>query len=663
MPEHGFLQDLVLLYAIAVALLIAAGKLRIPSIVALIAAGVIAGPSVAGVVRGKDEVDLLAEVGIALLLFMAGLDFSVAGLRQSWRGVLFGGGLQVALTGAVVAAAFTLARPVVPARLILLALFIALSSTAIVVRELTRRNQAHAPHGRLAIGVLLLQDLIVIAVIALTPVLASPAGAGHAGVLLLRLLAVLGGVFLIGRLGLPALLRVVSATGKEAFSVTVLLASIGTAWVTSALGLSMAVGAFLAGLVLAESEFSHQIYSEVRPVRDLLASLFFISVGLLVEPAAIVQVLPAVGALSVAIVGVKAITASAAFAIARVPLRVAVTAGLVLAHVGEFSLILGREGLKAGTISDAQWQVLLGAAILTMAVTPAMVGAAPGLGAWIARRSGAPATEPEARPARRGGHVVVLGFGAGGRLLAAALRHLATPYEILDLNGKAVRDGLVAGEPIHFADATSVEALEAAGVAEAAAVVAVMSDPDATERAIRAARTLNRAVPIIVRARYRVEAERLQVAGATLAVAEELEASLEVLSQLLSRLQMPGNVVDVLLDAYRDGALRDGGRPMRTRPVPLGELSSALSSVPVALHRLAESSWAAGRTLGEVDVRARTGATVMAVRRAGRTVASPGSEFRFEAGDDLYFLGDDVEIRLARARVEGGSMAESELRR
>ena len=665
MPPHSLLGDLVFVYAIAVVLLVVGGKLRVPAIVALIAAGVLAGPSVAGIVRDKDEVDLLAEIGIALLLFMAGLDFSIAGLRQFWRGVLVGGALQIGLTGALVAAAALALSPAAPAgRLLLFALFIALSSTAVVVQELTRRNQVHGPHGRLAIGVLLLQDLIVIGVIVLSPVLAAPSGAIHgAGAILFRLSAVLCGVILIGRLALPALLRLVSTTSREAFSVTVLLASIGTAWATSALGLSMAVGAFLAGLVLAESEFSHQIYAEVRPLRDILASLFFISVGLLVEPAALLRALPAVVAIALGILVVKSIAAYAAFTLARVPFRVAVTTAVILAHVGEFSLVLGREGLKAGTISDSDWQILLGAAILTMVATPAMIGAAPGIGAWMARRRSPAAAEPEAEIPRARGHVVILGFGAGGRLIARALRHLATPYVVLDLNGTAVRQGIAAGEPIRFADATSAEALDAAGLAEAAALVGVLSDPDASERAVRAARTLSGTIPIIMRARYRIEADRLQAAGATLAVAEELEASLEVLAQLLSRLRMPGNVVEVLLDSYREGAIAEGRRPLRARPVPLGELPSVIEKVPVATHRLADTSWAAGRTLGEVDVRARSGATVMAVKRSGRTRANPGSDFVFEAGDDIYLVGDEVEVRLARARLENGSVAESETRR
>jgi CPA2 family monovalent cation:H+ antiporter-2 len=653
-PDHGLLQDLVLIYGVAITLIVLAGRVGVPSIVALVATGIIAGPSGFGAVETKSEVDLLAEIGIALLLFMAGLDFSIAGLRQAWRGVVIGGTAQVAITAAVAAGVAVLFGSSSAARLTVIGLFIALSSTAIVIKELTRRNQADAPHGRLAVGILLLQDLIVIAVLVLTPsMFGQVTGGPGPGIILFRLAAVLFGVFVVGRVALPALLRIVSSTGREAFSVSVLLASIGTAYLTAALGLSMAVGAFLAGLVLAESEFSHQIHSEVRPLRDLLASLFFISVGMLVEPWALLSVGPAVLALSVVVVLTKAMTGTLALLIAGTPFRIALTSSIVLSQIGEFSLVLGRSAVESGTLARSEWQVLLGATVLTMMVTPAMIGAAPGLGVRFSRsRAGASADDESTRDALRD-HVVILGYGMGGRLLSRALADLATPYIILELNGATVRSGRAAGEPIRFADVTAVDSLEAAGVAHAVAVVGMLSDTDASERAVRAIRSLSHDVPIIMRTRYRLEAERLRKAGATLAVAEELEASLEVLAQLLSRLHIPGNIADVLLDAYRETTAIQTKRPMRARPVTFGELPSSINAAPVATHRLVSNAWAVGRTLGQVDLRAQTGVTIMAIRRKDRTVSSPGADFLLETGDDIYMLGDDAEVRLARARLMG----------
>lgn len=648
---HGLLQEIVLVYAVAVTFLVIASRVRLPSIVALIAAGVVAGPAGLRIVQDVADVELLSEIGVALLLFMAGLDFSVGELQRIWRRVLVGGIGQVALTVGLVVAALLAFGETLPARWISIGLFVALSSTAIVIKELDRLNHAHSPHGTLAIGVLLLQDLIVIAALLFAPMLFGTATDANPLASLLRFVLVLGGVFLASRVVLPLLLRLVSATGHEAFSVAVLLASVGTAWLTSVLGLSMAVGAFLAGLVLAESEFSSQIHAEVRPLRDLLASLFFVSLGMFVVPLELLRSLPIVLTLAIAFVLLKASGGAVAFAAAGAPRRVAVASAVALAQIGEFSFVLGRTALDAGVFSPEIWQLLLGASILTMAVTPTLVRLAPAAGARLA---GVPAETVEAAVPTLSSHVVILGYGIGGRLLARALEELATPYVILELNGASVREGKARNEPIVYADATVPEPLAAAGVARAAAVVAMLSDPDATTRAIRATRIIAPQVPVIVRTRYRLEAERMQAAGATLAIAEELEGSLEVLAQLLSRLHVPGNVVEVLLEVYRRTTTTRSAQARRAPAVPFSTLPVAIVDTPVATFRLAERMWGAGRSLGELNLRAQTGATVLAVRRGDETVTSPDAGFRLQHGDDLYLLGDEADVRLARHRLEQG---------
>lgn len=651
MAPSDLLPQIVIVYAIAVALIVITARLRVPSIVALIAAGVLAGPSSLGLVADQHDVETLSEIGVALLLFMAGLDFSIGELRRVWRSVLIGGIGQVAITMAIVGGIVAFVAAGSFPHLFVIGLFVALSSTAIVLNELNRLNHAHAPHGRLAIGVLLLQDLIVICVLVFSPMIFGTAMAENPAVGLVRLAAVLGGVFLVSRVALPLLLRVVSRVSREAFSVAVLLASVGTAYLTSLLGLSMAVGAFLAGLVLAESEFSHQVHAEVRPLRDLLASLFFISVGLLVDPRQMSSALPALFVVALAIGGVKMAGATGAFLIAGAPRRVAIASAVALSQVGEFSFILGRAALESGVLSPNEWQTLLGASILTMAASPGLVTLAPAIGARLTRAQ-VLSERGEAFP-ELSGHVIILGYGVGGRLLSRALSEMSVPYLILELNGANVRDGKSENQPIFYADATVAESLEAAGATRAAAIVALLSDPDATQRAVRAVRSLGSSVPVLVRTRYRGEAERMTRAGATIAIAEELEGSLEILAQLLSRLQVPGNVVEVLLDSYRR-ATTAAPRGRIAPAVPFGELPVEIVDAPVSTFRLESSMWGVGRTLGDLDLRAATGATVLAVRRDGRTFTSPDSHFRLNPDDTLYLLGDDADVRLARARLASG---------
>ena len=662
MPHASLLQELVLVYAVALGLLVVGGRARVPPIVALILAGVVTGPAGLRIVGTRADVDVLAEIGIALLLFTAGLDFSVAGLRRTWHRIVVGGTAQMVVTATLVMAIAAALGETGARRLFVIGVCIALSSTAIVIKELTRHNQAHAPHGQLAIGVLLLQDLAVVVLLVLTPVLFTREGVASGGSLMaavLRVTLVLAGVAVVARVVLPALVRAVSATSREAFSLVVLLASIGTAWLTSLAGLSMAVGAFLAGLVLAESEVSHQVHAEVRPLRDLLASLFFISVGMLVDPATLAGEVPLLVGLAVLILIVKALGAIVAFGATGTPLRVAAAAGVALSQIGEFSLLFGGSARAAGLFTQADWQPLLGASILTMMVAPGLVFLAPAFGARVAAwwRPAMPA-EPADAHGRRG-HVVILGYGVGGRLVARAVKDIGVPFVALDLNGHTVQEAAAAGEPLVYADVTSPDALEAAGVRDAAAVVAVLSDPDATERAIRSARTLSATVPIVARTRYRLETDRLRRAGATVAVAEEIEASFEVLAQLLARLAVPGNIAEVLVGTYRNATYATPGQGPRAATVPFDELPPELSAAPVRLFRVAPDAWATGRTLGEIDLRAGTGATILAIKRKDRTITSPAADVRLAAGDDLYLMGDEAHVRVAQHRLAQGPAGES----
>jgi CPA2 family monovalent cation:H+ antiporter-2 len=251
-------------------------------------------------------------------------------------------------------------------------------------------------------------------------------------------------------------------------------------------------------------------------------------------------------------------------------------------------------------------------------------------------------------------HVVVLGFGIGGQLVSRALIELGVRYLILELNGSAVRAGRERGEPIFFGDATSPDALAGAGVERARAVVLVLSDPDATMLAVQAARALAGNVPIIVRARYRKEADRLVDLGATIAVAEEFEASLEVLTQLLARMHVPDDTVDILLDRFRRPA--PGSRPMGV-PRRLNELSDEFGELPVARHEAEQDAWALGRTLAELDLRARTGTLIIAIRRGDQNLPSPPPETRILPGDLLYLMGATADIARARQRISTGQLA------
>ena len=647
---HGLFLDLVLVYAIALVVMIASGRIGVPAVIALIGTGILAGPSALQIISTPGEVEQLAEIGVVLLLFTIGLDFPMGKLQQVWRSVVVGGVLQVTVT-ATAAAALGWAAGLGIGESTFVGLFVALSSTAIVLKELARHNRLDSVAGRLATGILLFQDLCVVLLLFAAPILAGNATLGSVPAILGKAALAIAAIVAIARLGLPLLFKLVTACGqREAFPLAVLVGSVGTAAVGASLGLSMALGAFLAGLVLSESEFSHQAHSEVRPLRDLLTSLFFISLGMLIDLSAVVRYLPLILGIAIAAVLVKAVIAGGALLLAGASHRVAAVSALYLAQVGEFSFVLGRDAVELGVVSQATWQVLLPASILTMLAAPTLVGMAPRV---IERlRLPAPAdADATTIPVERNA-VIVLGFGVGGRMVARALRAFDMPYRILDMNGAAVREARAAGEPITYGDATAADTLEASGVAQARAVVSVLSDPDAALKVVSTVHRLAPDVPVLVRVRYRSEAARVEAAGA-IAVAEELEASLEVLAQLLTRLAVPGNLVADLIDDYR----RQEAVPARHKEAPrmsFEMLAPDLLTSPVATHQLAEGDWASGRSLGESRLRSVTGVSVLAVQHDGHHVPSPGADLRLEAGDVLYLLGNEAEIQVARRRLTGG---------
>jgi monovalent cation:H+ antiporter-2, CPA2 family len=651
MEHHGLLPDLLVTYAIALLVVLALARARVPTIVSMMVAGVIAGPSGLRVFRTVEEVEMLAELGIVLLLFTVGLDFSLTAVRQIWRTILTAGTLQMGLTAAAVATLMASVPGSTVQLAIFVGLFVALSSTAIVLKGLAERNELASPAGRLTVGILLLQDLAIVVLLLLVPILsgstplsAVPMALGRA---VLAIAAVAGG----SRLLLPALLRVVTSSGRrEAFPLAIVVAAVGTAWLGSLMGLSLAVGAFLAGLMLAESEFSHQAYAEVRPVRDVLSGLFFISLGMLIDIPSVLREWPLVAGATLGIIVIKAAIASGSLLISASPLRVALTAGIGLAQVGEFSFILGRAGLSAGLLPPEMWQVMLGASVATMVLTPLLLSVAPMIGFRAARHR--VDADLEAGIPHAADHVIVLGFGIGGQLVSRSLRDLNVPYLVLELNGATVRRARAEGERIFYGDVTSPESLHAAGVERALAVVSLLSDPESAYRMVRIVRGISPTIPIVVRTRYRLEAERLRRAGATVAVAEELEASLEVVAQLLARLQIPGNIIETLVDVFRREST--SLRPMRAPRAMLDSLPEPLQRMPIATHRLEAGHWGHGKTMAELNLRANTNASVLAIHRGDSYLTTLSADERLQDGDVLYLVGDETDVMLARKLLTVG---------
>lgn len=649
--EHGFLTDLLVVFALGGVVVYALRTLRIPPIVGLLLAGAAMGPSGLSLVADQHRVEILAEIGVVLLLFTIGLEFSIGQLASMWR-VLVGGGLGqmvatilvVGLLGPLFADSWREAA--------FLGFLAALSSTAIVLRLLGDRAQLGSPMGRIALGVLLFQDLCIVPLMLLTPFLAGQ-GTGISDLLLTLLKAalVVVGVVLAARwLVPPVLQRVVKTRSRELFLTLILVLCLGTAWLTALAGLSLALGAFLAGLAISESEYSHQALAEAIPFRDAFGSLFFISIGMLMDISFVASQPVLVLSAVVAIVLLKTLAATGPVLLLGYPLHVALPAGLALAQVGEFAFVLSRVGRDLGLIEGDRYQLFLSASVLTMLATPGLLY----LGNRLAQRlpQKAPVNLPERESeAPLQGHVVVAGYGVNGQNLTRALSATQIPYTVLEMNPETVRSARARGEPIHFGDCTKAPVLEGLGIAKARMFVVAISDASSTRQAVSLARSLNPNTYILARTRFVAEVVELRKLGANEVIPEEFETSIEIFARVLHRFDVPRNVVLDLMARVRGDMYEMLREPSAERMSLFTGLSN-LEGIDVDRVAIRPGSPADGKTLSQLALRNLTGASVLAIQRAGEISLNPRADFELSEGDVLVLLGGQEQVDAALALLD-----------
>ena len=648
---HEVLVELVIILGAAVAVLLASWRLRVPSVVGLLLTGVLLGPAGLGVIREGPTISGLAELGVVFLLFSIGLDLSLEELAQVRRAFFFAAPLYVALAvGATAALALALGSS--PGAAVFFGFLVALSSTAVVFKLLAEARELGTPHGRLVVGICLFQDFLLVPMLVLIPALGGVGSAsGWAiGGRLLAGVAAAAALFYTARRVMPWILERLARTGlREGFVLGSLAVCLGAALATHALGLSLALGAFAAGLLLSESHFGHQVVADVSPLRDVFNSLFFVSIGMLLRREAVLELWPAVVGATIVVILLKALSGLGAAALAGFPQRTGVLAALALAQIGEFSFVLAGEGRRYGLLGDGELQIFLAAAILSLLLTPALVAAGPRL-AVVARRLGLPGgTElvgERAAVEERADHVVIVGFGVGGRQLARVLREASIRYVVVELAGEVARAARAEGEPVLFGDATRTEILRQAGVERARVAVFAISDRDAVRRAVIAARALAPRLVLVVRTRRVADLETLSALGADEVVAEEFESSIELFARVLAHYHVPRHVIDAQERVLRGDSYRGLRSALAGEQVSAAVLE-ALAAGTVDVFRVTRGTRAAGRTIRELEVRRATGATILALVREGAPLSNPSPDQRLEAGDSLVLVGSHAEIEHA----------------
>ncbi|MFN9442365.1 MAG: cation:proton antiporter [Planctomycetota bacterium] len=673
---QGALLELALLFALCVGVAVTFHRFRLPPIVGFLVAGVLVGPNAIGLVQHKAMVEHLAEVGVVVLLFAVGLEVPLGQIQRLRRAIFVGGGLQIVGTiaaTAAVAMAFGASWQLG----VLLGFLIALSSTAAATKILVDQGELAAPHGRVVLGVMIAQDLAVVPMILLLPFVVGGGDGGAASPLRsLANLGLLAAVLAAARLLVGPLVRLVARTrNRELFVLFLATWCLSLAAVTAALELSLALGAFLAGVLLADSDHHSQAAAETEPFRDAFASLFFVSIGMLFDAGVVAERPLAVGVgLAAVLVGKAALMA---FAVGRLgqPRWVQLRAALTAAQVGEFSFVLvqlAKQKNKELLAGDLE-RVFLVVAVLSIAVTPLLYAlgkrlaarardaAAPAAvgtaavgtaGSTAGSAAGSTAGSGEAADGHHAGipkreHAIVVGFGPTGRTIAAGLQAAGVPYVVAEMNADTVKAEKLKGTPIVLADCTRQHALEALGVHGAQLLVLAVNDGAATSRIAQLARQLAPDLHVLARSTYTAEADGLRRAGATDVVPQELEASVEMLVRTLRRFLVADDEIGRQVRGVR---ARAGGE--RLAEVAGGEAAQLAEFVPgigFAVFRVQPAADCLHRTLAEVGIRRRTGCSVVAVRREGENLGAITPDTVLAPGDAVVVIGPKARLADAAA--------------
>lgn len=654
------LPQILILLAAAVVVVTIARRLGLPAILGYLAVGMALGTHAVGIFVASDTTNLLAELGVVFLLFTLGLEFSWPRMIAMRREVFGLGSLQVFLTsGAFALAGALFGVPLVLA--IVLGGAVAMSSTAIILHQLTDQAELNRTHGRLAFAVLLFQDIAFVPLLALAAALER--GGGEFS-LAASVSAVIAGVFAVGVVWAagrwllrPLFYEIAHSRLRELFTLTVLFVALASAWVSHVAGLSMALGGFLAGMMLAETEYRHQIDAVIRPFRDILLGLFFISVGTLLDVEMLWREFLLVSGVLAAMLAVKWLCASLATRAFERSTFKAVRTGVVLSIGGEFGVAILTILLQSGGADPAIVQPLLVATVLSMVLSPLILRNNKHIARFVLRERGPRTTalgrENDAADAvARREYVVLCGFGRVGQNIARVLEAQNFEYIALDLDPVRIRAARQAGDPVVFGDSADEDVLSKVGLASASAVIITFANPAVSIGILRSIRRLRADVPVLVRTQDDSRLTDLKAAGATEVVPETFEASLMLVSHVLMQLRVPparvlrtvGEIRSNRYAALRSIFRRDDARPIDETHAFREELKSIV---------LPPGSWAVGRTLAEVRAR---GAEVAftGIRRHGILGREPQDSTMLREGDIVVVYGQPEEIEHAEALLLAG---------
>ena len=653
-----FFAEIAAILVIGAVVAYVAFRFGLVPIVGFLLAGVLIGPSGLGLVRDRALVDAAAEVGVILLLFTIGIEFSMEKLSRIKRLIFIGGGLQVVLAS-VLTMGLLAALGVAWKTGLYTGFLLALSSTVIVLKLLADRGETNSEQGQAALGILIFQDLAVVAMVLVVPMMGGAGGSAlDVGVALGKAALIIALVLLFARRVMPRLVEAVARTcSPEIFLLTIIAICFGTAYLTSLAGVSLSLGAFLAGLVVSESPFSEHALGEILPLQILFSATFFISVGMLLDLGFLVQHLPLVLAAIGLVLLIKLLTTGAAVAVLRARPAITAATALMLAQVGEFSFVLERVGAQVGLfpagLAESGSQAFIAATVLLMVGTPALSA----VGGLISRRldfnagSAAKARMEDSEAAEvtyenAENHVIVAGYGRAARQLAHALGHAGIPFVITTLSPAGANEAEEAGHRVLRGDSSRQRTLQLAGIERAKMLVIADDDPAMAERIAAVARTLNPTMRLVVRTRYESEVAPLHGAGTDRVITEELESVLQVFAEVLRTYRIAPEEIEAREEVIRQG---DYAGLVDVAPGTIAACNLDADCLDARTVVVRETAPAAGSTIHSLDLGHRFGIVVDRVRRAGTVWPRAELDFVLAPGDELDLRGTASSFASAAA--------------
>ena len=654
---HHLIKDLAILLLVSLPINIVFHKIKVPSVMGFLLAGVIIGPNGLQLIGDPETVKQLAEIGVILLLFVIGLEFSLQRMLKDLKVILGVGALQLGLTGGLVFFIFSSSGYSTNQGL-LFGLLIPLSSTAIVLKMITDRAEIDTRHGRICIGTLLFQDICVVPMMLIIPLLSQSGQLSPLdfGVATLKSITAVAAIFFLARMIVPRSLQAIAQMGsKEHLTLFVILIILGTGWVSESVGLSLAMGAFIAGIIISESEYSHQIILDVLPLKDYFGSVFFISVGMLLQVEMFFDSVFWYLGLAGAVIGLKAFLGFMACLLLKNSFRISFIVGVRLAQVGEFSLLLASLALEKDLFLPGHYQSFLIVSIISMLAAPLLIQLSVGLSMKLHSLFGAVSTDESesVEQQKLSEHVIIAGFGMVGRNLSRVLKETHTPFIVLELDGERIKQALNEGITALYGDSTHRDTLLRAGIQRAKMMVFATTDYIAAEQAVRLARQLNPNIYILVRVRYAKQVDVLNEAGANQVIPEEFETSIEIFSRVLREYHIANNIIEQQVELARlEGYSMFRGLSLDI--TTMKKFSTYLTASLTESFHVLEGSWCHKKSIQELRWKKDSDAKLIAVVRNDELQANPAPDFRFEEGDIIVIFGRHASLDRSLQHLQSG---------